>query len=572
VTYTVDDLVETVTTSYGQETVNTHDPVTRALVETVTTSPVGETVTTGFAFDETTGEVLGVFDPSDRDGTEIRYAYSAFGNTLSTTYPDGKQISHTYDPHGRHISTMDVAGNVTVYEYNSLGLPTTAVQTGPDGNEIARVAYVYDDHGRVTTLTRGNGVETAYAYTSANLVASEVTTKGGEPQETRTYAYSAAGQLTSRTDTVHDDTAGTTGSAHTVYGYDAHDRLVSSTLHAGVDATAPVTEHTAYTVTVSGDTDTETVTRNPGTGEEASTSRQFAYGVNGILTGITTTHPDGTTSIAVQEYDAAGNLTRAADGTRYAYNAANRQTGEATPIGEVLTTTYWASGHRANLTTEDIAGIRTTGFYWDGSTLINDTHVTGEGAGTASYLFGTGGTRHARTTDNGGTGYYTHDRHGNVTTLTAAEGNATSRYAYTDYGTPTLHTNTTGEVAVVGSGEATLVDTALRVGDAAYQPFQYAGEYTNPTGTQHLAAREYDPTTMRFTTADTAQLHNTYAYANLNPIMNVDPSGHTALPDWANALITGLGVALSIMGAIATALTPFLPLAILGLRGRADRQ
>jgi RHS repeat-associated protein len=342
--------------------------------------------------------------------------------------------------------------------------------------------------------------------------------------------------------------------------------LVSSTLHDGGDATT-VTEHTSYRATVSGDIDTETVTRNPGTAAETSTARQFAYGVNGTLTGITTTHPDATTTTVVQEYDAAGNLTRAADGTRYAHNAANRQTSEITPTGEALTTSYWASGQRANLTTEDIAGIRTTGFYWDGTTLINDTHTTAEAAGTASYLLGPGGTRHTRTSGGtGNTAYFTHDRHGNVSSLTDTSGTPTIRYAYTDYGTPTLHTNTVAEADGLAKADASR-PAAGRVGNAAFQPFQYAGEYTNPTGTQHLAAREYHPATMRFTTADTAQLHNTYAYADLNPIMNLDPSGHTALPDWANALIAGLGVALSFIGVVATGglASPLAPLAYLGL-------
>jgi RHS repeat-associated protein len=536
VTYTADDLVETVTTSYGQHTQNTYHPTTRALVGTVTTSTVGETVATGLDHDETTGAVVGVFDPTDRDGTEIRYTYDAHGNTLSTTYPDGKQITHAYDPHGRLISTTDIAGNTTVYEHNTLGLPIAAVQTDVAGAEVARVGYEYDDHGRVITLTRGNRVATAYTYTSTNLVESETTTKGGEPQETRTYTYDPAGQLISRTDTTHDNTTGTAGTTHTVYTYDAHDRLTSSTQHHGTDTTAPVTERTVYTVTVSGDIDTETLTHNPGTADEATTTRQFTYGPNGTLTTITTTHPDGTVTTATQEYDQAGNLTRSVDGTTYTYNATNRQTTETTPTGDTITTRYWATGHRSHLTTTHEGGQRVTGFYWDDTTLTNDTHMGGESTTTASYLIGTGGTRHTRTTSGAVEAlYYTHDRHGNVTTLTTPDGTPTTRYTYTNYGTPTTHP--VPQPLGLGReapGEPRRTSTFHVGGDVSYQPFQYSGEYTNPSGTQHLSAREYDPGSTRFTTADTAPLHNTYAYANLNPIMNVDPTGHTALPDWAN--------------------------------------
>jgi RHS repeat-associated protein len=542
VTYTVDDLVETVTTSYGQHTHNTYHPVTRSLEETVTTSPVGDTVATGFVYEKTTGAVVGVFDPTDRDGTEVRYTYDVFGNTLSMRYPDGKQISHMYDPHGRLVSTTDVAGNTTVYEYDTTGFPVAVVQTDAGGGEVARVGYVYDDYGRVILLTRGNGVETAYTYTSASRVAAEVTTKGGEPQETRDYAYNPAGQLVSRTDTIHDGHTGAPGSTHTVYTYDAHNRLTASTLHGGVGTTAPVSQHTGYTVTVSGDINTEQVTTRPGTPEETTTMREFTYGPNGALTTITTTYPDGTTTTAVQEYDPAGNLTQTADGSQYTYNASNRQTTETTPTGDRIATEYWATGQRATLSTTDEEGEKVTEFYWDGTTLTNDTHtVTGRNPDTASYLLGAAGTRHTRTTTgNGDTDYYTHDRHSNTVTLTGPDGVPTVRYTYSDYGTPTISTPP-------DPGRA-------GVGDVGYQPFGYAGEYTNPTGTQHLQAREYNPATLRFTTPDTAPLHNVYAYGNLNPITMVDPTGRTA--EWdtiLNGLMIGFGLVFAVLSAVALA-------------------
>jgi RHS repeat-associated protein len=299
---------------------------------------------------------------------------------------------------------------------------------------------------------------------------------------------------------------------------------------------------------VSGDIDAETVAHHPGTDKETATSRQFTYGANGTLTGITTTHPDGTTSAAVQEYDPAGNLTRTIDGTTYTYNAANRQVAEITPTGEVITTGYWATGQRSQLTTHPEGGVRVTAFYWDGGTVINDIHSVEEGATTsASYLLGSGSTRHTRTlSDTSVPEYYTHDRHGNITTLTTGEGNPTVRYTYTDYGTPTA---TVLEQSEAGHADATSMVHA--VGVAGYQPFQYAGEYTTTTGVQHLAAREYDPGTFRFTTPDTAQLHNIYAYGDLNPITNVDPTGHTAETDWTNWLSLGLGVLFGVLSIVA---------------------
>ncbi len=60
-------------------------------------------------------------------------------------------------------------------------------------------------------------------------------------------------------------------------------------------------------------------------------------------------------------------------------------------------------------------------------------------------------------------------------------------------------------------------------------PFGYSDAYTdNETGMQYLQVRYYNPLIMRFTQMDTYPLLNRYAYADENPIMNDDPTGHNA--------------------------------------------
>lgn len=83
--------------------------------------------------------------------------------------------------------------------------------------------------------------------------------------------------------------------------------------------------------------------------------------------------------------------------------------------------------------------------------------------------------------------------------------------------------------------------------------------YDSETGLYYLKARYYSPDLGRFVTKDTfkgfnndPQSLNLYAYANGNPVMNVDPDGHFIIPVEITA--AGLGAGL---GAIIGIITYF---------------
>jgi RHS repeat-associated protein len=546
VEYTPDGLVERTVSDTGRETAHTYDERTRALVRTEVSSPAGASVTTEYGYDDQTGRLLAVWDPADVAGTRIGYEYDGFGNVTVAQYPSevpgepGKRVRHVYDEHGRKTATIDVAGNRTDYAYDEAGFLTEAVQHDASGKvELARVGYGYDALGRVDRIARGNGVTTAMTYTSTNQVETETTTSGEVVQSERVYEYDpATGNLTARVDRTRPvgDADAELAGVRTEYRYDTLGHLIGSTVRDGDEADASVESETSYEVNGSGQVTAETVTTSPGTAEAASTTRRFGYVPVGELETITTVHPDGRAETVTQEWDAEGNLVRGVDGTTFGWDAANRRISETRADGTTIETAYWADGMRKELTTTS----GQTRFYWDGDTLLNDTHRTAAGeAGTASYLLGA--TRHARTTQLAGhaavSAYYGSDRHGNVTDLTNASGQVTATYRYTDYGVPT----TTQPRSVLPGG----------VGDLARNPFGYSGEYAHDDSTQFLTERILDPGLLGFQSKDREALHNVFGYANANPIMMVDPSGRDAVIDWVSIGLAAYGAFAALSGVAA---------------------
>lgn len=544
--YTADGLLTRRTTWYGQVTEHTYDEATRRLTQRVVSSPIGDTVRTAYEYDRVLGTVTAVFDPADRARTEIATEYDAHGNPTRVTYPDGSGIEHRYDEHGRRIGTTDVAGNTTSLAYDDAGRLTETVQRDAGGDELARTSTSYDRLGYVAAITRGNGVTSRYEHTSAGQVSRERTTDAsGATLAERMYDYDPRGNLLRRADRVRNpgDDAGELAATTTTYRYDIHDQLIGSTVVEGASEEQPseeasVISRTEYVTTVSGDVRRERTELRPGTAEATSTERTYDYSATGAVQRVSSIAADGVSTVDL-DHDAAGNLVRGADGTRYAYNAANRQVAEIMPDGRMLATAYWADGQRSEIATTDEHAGAATRYYWDGGSLVNEVHRTraNDGERTAAYLLGDG--RHARTVTGDGrpddapaTTYVLDDRHGNVVALSGADGAIAERYEYDDYGaTSVLHAPSTAEPDPSGrSREA--VPYTWAVGDATANPFTYAGEYLDPTGTQFLQTRTYDAELRQFTSADTELLHNRYAYADLNPIMRVDPTGRDAVSDW----------------------------------------
>jgi RHS repeat-associated protein len=80
----------------------------------------------------------------------------------------------------------------------------------------------------------------------------------------------------------------------------------------------------------------------------------------------------------------------------------------------------------------------------------------------------------------------------------------------------------------------TINNSSLTIND---NPFKYSGYYSDSeSGLYYLKARYYSPELMRFINRDTYDLSNRFAYANGNPISQVDHNGHMA--KWVGTLLS----------------------------------
>ncbi|MGW2207192.1 RHS repeat domain-containing protein [Streptomyces sp. NPDC001774] len=578
-TYTPGGQVRESVSPTGVKTGFTYEEETGRVLEAAVTSADGTAAQkTACTYARETGRVTEVYSPDDKPGTLISYTYDADGNVLEVAYPDGTSIAQTFGNHGQRTSLTDAAGAKTVYTYNPDGTLKTAVQhdrdpaAHEDARELARVAYTYDGLGRIETVVRGDRdskdhITTAYTYAGLKQIRTEKTTgPGGKVITEAAYAYDAHGNLAHRTDTRPEAAAGGPDSGgalplvktQTAYRYDAYNRLLGSEVR---DRQGAVLSSTAYTLNVSGD-----VTRTETTGPDGKkTGTVHTIDPAGRLTAVTT---DGKRT--EQTWDGEGNLLTDHRGTAYTYDLLSRPLTATAPDGHTTRYTYWADGSRATTTTgggstggeaSGTGSEQVTFHYTPDGTLANDTHASGKDGGgsggrdgvlavTASYLLA--GTRHARSlTGDGagpaaatGAGYLLQDRHGSTTALTGGDGTVRAAWNYTDYGQPAGY-----------SGQALPAASRQGPAGAARNPFTYAGEYTSPDGTQYLRARIYDTAQGRFTTADPAPRFNRYQAFDANPVNNIDPTGNTEIPDWANWLLYGITLAAAVITTAVSFLT-----------------
>jgi RHS repeat-associated protein len=160
---------------------------------------------------------------------------------------------------------------------------------------------------------------------------------------------------------------------------------------------------------------------------------------------------------------------------------------------------------------QQTVGTSVTNYLWDEASIYGDVVLETDGNGVPQASYVLGDDELLAQARSGAVSYYLEDGQGNVRLLTDGNGAVTDRYTYDAYG------------------------NLLSSQGSTVNPYRYTGQYFDSlTGLYDLRARYYDPTTGRFTSADTADVSldnptelNRYLYVDSNPVNAIDPTGHT---------------------------------------------
>ncbi|AOJ64589.1 hypothetical protein WJ32_18595 (plasmid) [Burkholderia ubonensis] len=416
---------------------------------------------------------------SNTTGFVTSYSYDGLGRLLTSTSATGAQTVYHYDDAGRSVqvttaggltttSTYDLAGEVVGVSRTSAGQTLEATQSWydadgrlvmtKDGSGVADF-FVYDLLGRKVADIDSDGHVVEYSYNAVNQLTREtkysnvltaaqlasLVDSSGNPATTTLDAVrpspSAADQSNWRIYDASHRLAVTVdgGGAVTAFGYDAADRLISSTRYATSIATGDLgTAPTLSQVSVQANVAVDRVTRN-------------FYDADGRLIG--TLDPEG--ALEENVYDAAGQLIEhvgyasltssamRASGTlaqlrpavdprdvhtRYSYDGAGRKTAELNAEGTLTEYAYDKAGNLVRITT-----YATKVNYSAGATLVQIRPAPAQEDQTVVSTFDTSNRRTSSTDASGAIAQFAYDADGHLVQSTKAAGTSSAQTTQSRY-------------------------------------------------------------------------------------------------------------------------------------------
>jgi len=575
--YTVDGRLLSMTDPLGGGTTRTYDGAGRVLTETTQNAPYSP-ITTTWTY-TTTGQVASLTNGA---GLTTTFEYDAVGQRTKVTDSLGRATSFVYDDEGRVVSVVDAAGgaaqagysacsrltvtdpagNTTSYHYDALGRVDR--ETDPLGNSVL---YSYDSRGLIATMTNSRLQTFSYTYDPVGRLTGEsfpggsithsLDANGNETSTTGAFMASVArnfdelDRLESRQDVYgrtvqyeYDSIGNVTAvvypdGARVGYGYDALGRLVSVTdwnnnvtsySYAQGGDLASIDRPDLSRVTYEYDSGQRlvAVTDSAGVGGTTIFSADFILNEADQRIVASLSLPlEPVIDDVYQQMEHSANRLDSVDGQAYVYDGdgnlvqgmigGSLKTMDIDPLGRLTRCgddfyDYDTDGYRVATL---IGGVERQYVY----DVLNGTprllaEYDGSGALVARYVHGLG--LISREDSGGEMRYYHRDTRGSTVALTRADGTMSDRYAYGPFG---------AVLARDGSTE---------------NPFLFCGGFgvmDDGNGLYLMRARYYAPELMRFVQRDQAysgglertQTLNRYAYAEGNPILNIDPNGMWSL-------------------------------------------
>ena len=319
-------------TSFSYDTTNLRTTVTDALGNATT-----------YQYDSA-GQLLNTTAPAVNGVTvSTIYSYSSKGDLLTVTDGLGNKTTYTYDGSGNRLTRTDALGNLTTWTCNSNNQVLTETANAMPGSPVIR--YVYDAGGknRLRFMIDALGQVTEYQYNSLG-------------QQTACIRYASA-SLYAGTGAASESALNTwvgaitdkSGATRTDMTYDFRGQLASNTSYSKVDSSGngiiDGTEiKTSFVYDQAGQLLQTIAPRS------SADKTQYAYdGLGRIISkmdalGYTTTTSYGDSTRTDTRTDASGSV------TRQVYNAGNQLIYTVDPAGAVVKYDYDANGNMVKKT------------------------------------------------------------------------------------------------------------------------------------------------------------------------------------------------------------------------------
>ena len=466
------------------------------------------------------------------DGNTIGFNYDSAGRVSSLVTPT-ETINYSYDPTTGNLSSTDIAnGEALSYGYNG-PLPTSTSWTGAVNGSVSRT---YNNNFWVTSQSINGGNTIAFTYDNDGFL-----TQVGQLALTRSPQN---GLITGTTLGVTADSRSYNGFGELIgyaassqnarlfgifYTRDADGRITNKTEIRGFH----ITTH-AYSYDPAG--------RLIGVSQNGSPLSSYTYDSNSNRVQATT--PSGSVSAtydaqdrlltygdATYTYTPNGELaSRTAGGqtTMYQYDVLGNLTSVTLPSGKAISYVVDAENRRVG---KMVNGTLAEGFLYDGDRIVAQVN------GNTLVGFPLLGHFHAQqlrrqesnsNASNGLVSQFIYASHATSPDYMIS-GGVTYRIFSDHLGSPLLVVNTsTGVIA-----EQITYDefgNVLSDTNPGFQPFGFAGGvYDQDTNLIRFGARDYDPSTGRWTAKDPISFDggdtNLYGYVLDDPVNGIDPSG-----------------------------------------------